>query len=59
MSVNFKTVTVLHVGVGGRGDEFLGRAGAGGAGQDGGRLVVVFSYYSCTNTSPFLGTNSL
>ena len=30
------------VGAGGRGDEFLGRAGAGGAGQDGGRLVVVY-----------------
>ena len=26
MSVNSKTVTVLHVGAGGRGDMFLGRA---------------------------------
>ena len=42
MSVNSKTVTVLHVGAGGRGDEYLGRAGAGGAGQDGGHLVFVF-----------------
>ena len=32
MLVNSKTVTVLHVG--GRGNEFLARAGAG-AGQDG------------------------
>ena len=43
MSVNSKTVTVLHAGAGVRGDEFLGRAGAGGAGQDGGRLVFVFT----------------
>ena len=42
MSVNSKTVTVLHVGAGGRGYEFLGRAGAGGAGQDGSNLKVVF-----------------
>ena len=39
MSVNSKTVAVLHV-VGG-GDEFLARAGAG-AGQDGGCLLVVY-----------------
>ena len=35
MSVNSKTVAVLNVG-GGRGDEFLARAGSG-AGQDEGR----------------------
>ena len=34
MSVNSKTVAVLHGG--GRGDDFLARAGAG-AGQDGGQ----------------------
>ena len=38
MAVNSKTVAVLHV-VGG--DEFLARAAAG-AGQDGGRLAVVY-----------------
>ena len=42
MSVNSKTVAVLHVG-GGRGNEFLVRAGAG-AGQDGGQNT----YYSRT-----------
>ena len=40
-SVNSKTVAVLHVGRGGKGDEFLARAAAG-AGQDGGRLVVIY-----------------
>ena len=39
MSVNSKTVVVVHVGEGG-GDKFLARAGAG-AGQNGGCLVVV------------------
>ena len=49
----------IACGGGGRGDKFLGRAGAGGAGQDEGCLVVVFfSYYSCANTCPYLSTNS-
>ena len=39
-SVNSKTVAVLHVRRG-WGDEFLARAAAG-AGQDGGRLVVIY-----------------
>ena len=41
MSVNSKTMAVLHVGRGGEGDEFLARAGEM-AGQDGGCLVLVY-----------------